>query len=63
MKVRFFFDVFPWTKPSDVFPTTTPTHTLDGSTRYAIEVEVPEFDHKIDFTVRPPVRQVKEVES
>ena len=50
MKVIVYFDVFPWTKATDIFPTIKPCDKLPGATRYKIVVEIPDPakpDHEI----------------
>jgi hypothetical protein len=46
MKLSIYFDVYPWTKPEDIWPmarNTASTMTLSpGGKRYKVEVEVPD---------------------
>ena len=43
MKFKIYFDVWPWSKPKDLFFSAAPAHSKpDGATRYAVEVEIPD---------------------
>lgn len=43
MKLRLYVDVYPWTRPEEyVVASTRPCEKILGTTRYAIDVEIPD---------------------
>lgn len=41
MKIEFYFDVYPWTKPESIYPMVqNPSEKPRGAKRYKIEVEI-----------------------
>jgi len=42
MKVTFYFDVFSWSKPGNVFASVDPSPKAEGCRRYRVDVEVPD---------------------
>ncbi len=58
MKVQFYFDVYPWTQPEQIyaFIVATATAKCDGAIRYKVEVDIPN-PIRADETIQAEARK------
>jgi len=42
MKIVFYFDVQPYTKPENIFVSISPYEKMPGAKRYKVELEIPD---------------------
>lgn len=61
MKVSIYFDIYTWSTPENIHPTTKPSESkLNGATRYRVDVDIPDpakpdeiISGKIDEVIDP----------